>query len=619
MFTFVLIDRWLLDCTLKSSSGKKAGEMFPLSATAVLSEACDIGRPIDGRIAVVRGMLDAGTDVNQCDEYDESPLMVASLKGDIDLINVFVSHGASVNFANKKNKTSLLLACEEQQWDAAVVLYQHIMKAEANMTAKQHISIDEAFEVALQHHGVRYLQYVAENDRRAYDTLVSKLSLPYACKHGYDLVVRHHALHHNLSQNHILDAVKIAFSNNQSVVLPVLMPYLTSSSVSELITHAYQQAQYSFAHELFESCTDRSTLPCPDISITNACKAGQIDLVEFLIKHTKDLNKAADEVGYLLKYAPNDADKLLDVLKASDNQTRDDRYSPVKLGIIVDAVNDHNCHPPLVYACMQGVTSVVKLLLQHKADVNICSDETPLTAACKYGHEEVVDVILHNTPSPTTDQTNMYGMTPLQVAVKYHKGVIARKLVDSYGADPNASKAPDAEFTEITLMPRMGILKPISFVKHQTISRYISPKAKEQSNSWKIYLEPIKTEDAGTPLIVTAFQSKQYDLVKFFMECSANYELLFEHAALEDICQLEKVSVIKEFLKSKVYTAHVNYKKVLHVVVTLGNIDLMTYFLAKHQICSGTLEKALIQASQQGFHDMVQLLTQHDECLIKSI
>ena len=621
MFTFVLISLGLLNCTLKSSSGKKAGEMFPLSANVVLSVACNMG--IDGSMTVVRGMLDAGTNINQCGEFDESPLMLASREGDKDLINVLVSHGANVNFVNKKNKTSLLLACEEKQWDAAVVLYQHIMKAEADMTVEQHDAIDEAFEIALHHHGVRYLQYVAENDRCAYDTLVSKLSLSDACKHGYDLVVRHHALHHDLSQNDIIDAVKIAYSTyNQSVVQHVLMPHLTSSSVSELITHAYQQGQYNFAHELFESCTDHSTLPGPDISITDACKARQIDLVEFLIKHGKDVNKAADEVGYLLKYVPNDAHTLMHVLKASDNQTQDDMYSPVKLGITVSAVNDHNCHPPLVHACMQGNTPVVKLLLQHDADVNICSDETPLTAACKHGHEEVVDVLLHNTPSPSIDQTNMYGMTPLQVAVKYHQGVIARKLIDIYAADPNASKAPDTEFTEITLMPQRGILKPISFVKYQTISKYISTKAPELPNSWKIYLDPIKTEDAGTPLIVTAFQSKQYNLVKFFMECSANYQLLFEHAALEDICQLEKVSVIQQFITcidNQLYTTQINFEKVLNVVVTLGNTDLMTYFLAHHQICSGTLEKALIQASQQGFRDMVELLTQHDECLVKSI
>ena len=369
-----------LDWTLESSSGQKAGEMFPWQATAVICEACH-----SGDVAVVRGMLAAGTDVNRCDENDESPLMNAAQTGQIEITNVLVNYGANVNFVNKNSKTSLLLACEEKQWRAAVVLHQHIMESEADMPADKSSNNDKAFQISLQHHGIGYLQWLAENDRRAYDTLISKLSFSDACKHGYDLVVKHHMLH-NFSQNHIIDAVNIAYSNNQSVVLNTLMQHLTNSSVSELITHAYQQAQYSFAHELFESHTDRSALPCPGISVTDACKARQVNLVEFLIQHGKDVNKAADELGYLLKYVPDDAQIVLHVCKASaeDNQTDDDVYNPAKVGTSLSAINDHNCHPPLVYACTQGDTAVVKLLLQNGADVNICSDETPLTAACKH-------------------------------------------------------------------------------------------------------------------------------------------------------------------------------------------------------------------------------------------
>ena len=357
-----------LDCTLKSSSGQKAGEMFPSPATEVLCQAC-----LSGSLTVVRWILDAGTNINQCDKHGQSALMHASREGHIDVINVLVSRGASVSYVNKQNKTSLLLACERNEWDAAVVLYQHTMKAGADITTKQCSSNDDAFQIALQHNAVRYLQYVAENDRLVYDKLVSKFSLSDACKEGYDLVVKHHALDHNLSQNCIVDAVKIACSNNQSVVIHALLPHLTNSSVSELIAYVYQQGQYSFAHELFESCTDHNTLPCPDVSIIDACEVRQLDLVEYLIKHGKDVNKAADELGYLIKYVPDDARTLLHILNdsAEDRKTKDDVYSPIKEGATLSAENDHNCHPPLIYACMQGDTSVVKLLLQHGADVNI--------------------------------------------------------------------------------------------------------------------------------------------------------------------------------------------------------------------------------------------------------
>ena len=489
-----------LDYTLKSSSGQKAGEMFPKQATEVLCMACQWGK-----VTVVKGMLAAGTDINQCDEDDQSPLILASKRGVTDVIDVLVNHGADVNFVNEENKTSLLLACENKWWDAAVALYQHIMASKDKKSKEQCSYSGKAFQIAMKHHGIKYLQHVAANDRRACDFLVSKLLFPDACKHGYDLVVTHHAQYQNHSQNYIIDGVKIAYSNNQSVVIHALMPHLTNSSVSELITDAYQQAQYRFAHELFESCTDHSALPCPDISITDACKARQVDLVEFLIEHGKDVNKPADELGYLLKYVPDDAQTLLHVWKASgeDNQPDDDTYSPAKVGLSLIDMNDHNCHPPLVYACVQGDTSIVKLLLQSGADVNICSDETPLTAACRYGHSEVVDILLHNRLNSSICQTNMYGMTPLQVAVKYHQGVIARRLIEVYGADPRACKAPEAELIKVTLMPQRDVMTSLSVVKLQGVSQCITNIVPEQQIT-------IKTEDVGTLPIVAAFQSKQY-------------------------------------------------------------------------------------------------------------
>ena len=605
-----------LDCTLKSSSGQKAGEKFPTPATIILCSACK-----EGDVNVVRGLLAAGTDINKCDEYDQSPLMQASKHGKTDVINVLVSHGADVGFVNKEHKTCLLLACEYKQWHAAVVLYQHIIEAEAGMPAEKRNNNDEAFQIALHYHGVRYLQYVAENDQNVYDTLVSKLSFSDACTYGYDLVVKHHTLNHNYCQNLITDEVKFAFSNNQSVILHVLMPHLTNSSVSELITYTYLHSQYKFAHDLFELCTDHSTLPCPGISLTDACKARQLDLVEFLINHGKDVNKAADELGYLLKYVPEDAHTLLHVWKASaeDNQKSNDNYSPVKVAASLSSVNDHNCHPPLVYACMQGDIAIVKMMLQHGADVNICSDETPLTAACKHGHAEVVDVLLHHAQKPIICQTNMYGMTPLQVSVKYHQGVIARRLIDNYKADPNACKVPDTEFIEVTLMQQRSPLKSFLFVKSQAITEDITNIVPEQLSCWKLFFGLQKTEDACTPPVVAAFQSEQYDLVKFFIDCSTNYQPVFECATLEDICQLESVPLVQQFIHNPLQRNEINYEAVVEVVAKLGNTDMMAYFLTHHQIHTRARAKAMIQACQQGSHDMVNLLIQHDECLLKSI
>ena len=222
---------------------------------------------------------------------------------------------------------------------------------------------------------------------------------------------------------------------------------------------------------------------------------------------------------------------------------------------------------------MEGDASNVKLLLQRGADVSIHSDETPLTAACKHGHADVVDILLHNTPSSSIFQTNMYGMTPLQVAVKYHQEVIARRLTDIYKADPNACKALDTKFMEVTLKPQRNRLKSLSIVKCGAISQCINNIVPEQPNCWEIFVGPLKTDDGGTPPIVAAIQSKQYGLAKFFIERIDNYKPLelFKYAALEDICQLEKVNFVQQFvIHNQLHTTQINFETVLDVVVKLG-------------------------------------------------
>ena len=103
-----------LDCTLKSSSGQKAGEMFPRQATEVLCCACFIGD-----VTLVKGMLAAGTDINQCNAHGRSPLWHASGDGwnSMEVIDVLLSHGVNVRFVNE----SLVLACKKEQWPAAIV------------------------------------------------------------------------------------------------------------------------------------------------------------------------------------------------------------------------------------------------------------------------------------------------------------------------------------------------------------------------------------------------------------------------------------------------------------------------------------------------------------------
>ena len=79
------------------------------------------------------------------------------------------------------------------------------------------------------------------------------------------------------------------------------------------------------------------------------------------------------------------------------------------------------------------------MLLEWDADVNLCAEETPLTAACRNGQQEIVNRLLKKTAG-LISKTNDHGMTPLEVAVNNGHTALAMNLLKDGAALP--SKVP---------------------------------------------------------------------------------------------------------------------------------------------------------------------------------
>ena len=994
-----------LDCALQSASGQKAGEMFPRQAAAILCAACK-----QSDLKVVRGMLVAGTDVNQCDDSALSPLMHACVTGNIEIMDALVHHGVSLNQTNANQQSSLLLACANKQWQAAIAMYQHIMNAESYKSPE----LDQAFLTAIDLHGVSYVQHVAKHDSRACEILMTKVSLFDACKHGYSLVVSHCMESQSHSKTDVIKAVHTACSYNHPCVIPALIPHLDTRTISSLITEAYQHEHYNFAHKLFQCCTDRSTLPCPNISVSDACKANHVDLLEFLIEHGKDVNKVEDCIGFALKYEPKDKDIVTSILtkhgfptdtnkpennesgdetperivqykmeenktdkskteenkteerkteenrteeskteenktkesktepnktyktkteenktgesktednkteesktednrtegskteehrteenKTEENQTKEnkteknrteeskteenkpeehkteenkteqskteenkteerktdenktdkskteenkngesktednkteeskaeenkteeskteenrveenkteenkaeeskteenktdkskteetkitenkteekrtdehktegnkaeesktlenkteeckteenkteeskteenkteenkteenkteesktlenkteeskteknkteenkteenkteerkteenktdegktegnktegskteenktegsktdkniteqsnseesdstlkeksgDEHDIVHLRKSLHPSNDHNCHPPLVYASMQGNADAVKLLLQHKACPNILSDETPLTAACKHGHIEVVEILLSNPTKPDLNHTNMFGMTPLQVAIHHNHAQIAKHLVN-LGADLNVCKLPaaneqliqkDISFSPLDERnppwPELAELSKIfkEVVKTKTVWQVVQDAVK--SKIWQLRVEDkiMTPEESSKPPIVLAYNSKQYDLVRFFVDHNVQIQPLLEIATLHEICHTNSMPVIQDLLHSNTDQI-LNVHAALEVAVTVGNVKLLQLLLDQLHVDGkrDAMVSTMTKACEVGSNEIVCLLLKHNSDLL---
>ncbi|XP_059488512.1 integrin-linked protein kinase [Neocloeon triangulifer] len=90
--------------------------------------------------------------------------------------------------------------------------------------------------------------------------------------------------------------------------------------------------------------------------------------------------------------------------------------------------DDHG-FSPLHWACKEGHTKIVELLIQRGARINVTNrgDDTPLHLAAAHGHREILHHLLRNKAD--VNFTNEHGNTPLHYACFWNYQLIAEDLV----------------------------------------------------------------------------------------------------------------------------------------------------------------------------------------------
>ena len=239
-----------------SSDGRKAGQYCPKQAQTILCEAAKS----DNNLRTVLALINADTMVDD-PESDMSPLMLAAHQGSTEVMKALIKHGASVERCNSRKETSLLIACQHKQWDAAKVLYDN--GANAFITSNDDKS---AYTVAKEEHGVVLLQYMAEKDDDIRQMLMDNISLSDACKYGYDLVARNYDTD-NLSAEEIRDALIKSCLSRSTIILEHFSPKLDDQSLSRQITEAYESGHCDCVDVLLKICAGRQNMPCPEIPL----------------------------------------------------------------------------------------------------------------------------------------------------------------------------------------------------------------------------------------------------------------------------------------------------------------------------------------------------------------
>lgn len=106
--------------------------------------------------------------------------------------------------------------------------------------------------------------------------------------------------------------------------------------------------------------------------------------------------------------------------------------------VVPKAAKDKQGLTPLMHGCQKGHTEVLKLLLDHKVDLNARSDDgsTALHYASSAGHLSAINHLVSRDAS--LDAKDRQGLTPLMFSIYYSHLQVFERLLER-GADLNAS------------------------------------------------------------------------------------------------------------------------------------------------------------------------------------
>ena len=384
--------------------GYKAGERFPHPARAILFEAVKD----DMYNNVVCALLNAGTPVDgdfAAGVEDETPLMHAAVHDSIQNTKSLLAHKASLTYRNSQGENSLLLACKNQQWEAAKLIFDYDSYSFcADLTG------ETPFTVAKQHHCVELVQKIAAEMPENFQHLLDNVSLSDACRLGYDMIIKSSDIH---AQN-ISSAVNEACTGKQVHIVQYLAPKLDDQLLAKHMGRAFIAGHVECMDAFLTECQKRTDLQCPDIiSLAQTCTDKDFfNLTCVLTAHGRDVNGGNGEP--LLTAAKHGN------IKAASHL--------IELGAKVDQA-DTDGITPLLHACKNSNLEMVDFLVSWNADLNIGEDETPLTVACRTGHLGIVNRLLRYDVTPDLNKGNTKGLTCLEIAIENQHSVIAMNLM----------------------------------------------------------------------------------------------------------------------------------------------------------------------------------------------
>ncbi|CAG2234201.1 unnamed protein product [Mytilus edulis] len=366
----------------------------------------------NGHSNIVKILLNKNCDINIRDKYGATSLFISSFLGRTDIVKLLLDYEAHVNTIDIFGDTPVLVASMKGQIEIVRLLLTY--KCDANIRNRRN---ETALYNASRAGNTDIVKLLIEHTDHLDMTNKDNETALYVASRDGNADIVHLLLQKHCNQDicNIDDKIPllIACHNDHIQVVKLLLQNYWDQNIF------YD----NLGNALFISCTEN-----------------RIHIMRLLLQHIYDHKKQKDieayrplstemkGVDYINNISPNNQ-TCLDIV-ASHTGNID------ILKLLIECKADLNICSPLCSASANGSIDIVNTLLKHNADPNICNNdkETSVYIAALRGHTEIVQLLLkYECNSNICNEENE---TPLFVAASEGNVEIVKMLL-KHKCDPN--------------------------------------------------------------------------------------------------------------------------------------------------------------------------------------
>ncbi|CAC5401582.1 unnamed protein product [Mytilus coruscus] len=354
-----------------------------------------------------------------------TPLIIASFKGNIAVVELLLKNKCDVNLCDKENRSALFCAVRGNQIKIVKLLLDHdadFTLCDVNRRNVLHVASMYGFTDILK----LLLTYISDID--TYDSH-QQTALHFAVKKGHEDTVKEllqRNCNPNLCNDEFQSPLHTASYFGYANLVKILLEYNSNANIRDeykrtALHRAVEKENKEVVQIFLQSNHDINLSDCYRGSALHiAILENYEDVVDLLLQFSRcDINLQNEELKTPLFIACEQGKQNLVKLLLEKTKTPD--------------IPNDSGQTPLFISCYKGYSEIVQMLVQAGSSTSLKDKQgrSPLHIACQYNHVQTVRMLLSLEEKPDVNSQSNSGQTPLMTAIQYGHNDIVYALLKS--------------------------------------------------------------------------------------------------------------------------------------------------------------------------------------------